>query len=41
MLEVGIEILDVYIEENIGISKDYNIFEFINVIVVRDMFKVF
>lgn len=41
VLEGGTEISDVHIEENIGISKDYNIFELTNAIAARDSLKVF
>ena len=32
---------DVHIEENIGISKDYNVFELVNAIAIRDSLKAF
>ncbi|MDR0802871.1 DNA polymerase III subunit delta [Fluviicola sp.] len=41
VLEKGTRISDVHIEENIGISKDYNVFELVNAIAVRDSLKVF
>lgn len=37
----GTEINEVHIEENIGISKDYNVFELTNAIGIRDQVKVF
>lgn len=39
ILEKGTEINDVHIEENIGISKDYNPFELANAIAKRDILK--
>lgn len=39
VLEKGTKISDVHIEENIGISKDYNVFELVNAIAVRDSLK--
>lgn len=39
LLEKGTTINEVHIEENIGISKDYNIFELTNAIGVRDVHK--
>jgi len=41
LLEKGTDINDVHVEENIGISKDYNAFELINAIAVRDVLKAF
>lgn len=41
ILEKGTRISDIHIEENIGISKDYNNFELTNAIAVRDNLKVF
>ena len=41
LLEKGTDINDVHIEENIGISKDYNPFELTNAIAVRDVPKAF
>lgn len=41
VLELGTRISDVHIEENIGISKDYNIFELTNAVAVKDFYKVF
>jgi DNA polymerase-3 subunit delta len=41
LLEKGTAINDIHIEENIGISKDYNPFELINAISVRDVTKAF
>jgi DNA polymerase-3 subunit delta len=41
VLEKGTKISDVHIEENIGISKDYNVFELVNAIAVRDTLKAF
>jgi DNA polymerase III subunit delta len=35
----GTEITDVHIEENIGISKDYNIFELLKSLETKDVFK--
>jgi DNA polymerase-3 subunit delta len=39
LVEKGTTINDIHIEENIGISKDYNVFELINAISVRDVPK--
>lgn len=39
VLEKGTEINDVHIEENIGISKDYNPFELSNAVAKRDILK--
>ncbi len=39
ILEKGTTINEVHIEENIGISKDYNVFELTNAIAVRDVLK--
>jgi DNA polymerase III subunit delta len=41
VLEKGTRISDIHIEENIGISKDYNNFELTNAIAARDTLKVF
>lgn len=41
LIEKGTTINDVHIEENIGISKDYNVFELINAISSRDVPKAF
>lgn len=41
VLEKGTRISDVHIEENIGISKDYNVFELTNAMAIRDFYKVF
>ena len=41
ILEKGTRISDIHIEENIGISKDYNNFELTNAIAIRDTLKVF
>lgn len=41
LLEKGTTINDIHIEENIGISKDYNVFELTNALAVRDIPKVF
>lgn len=41
VLEKGTRISDVHIEENIGISKDYNVFELVNAIAIRDTLKAF
>jgi DNA polymerase-3 subunit delta len=39
LVEEGTTINEVHIEENIGISKDYNVFELINAIGIRDISK--
>lgn len=39
LVEKGTTINDVHIEENIGISKDYNVFELTNAVSVRDIHK--
>lgn len=39
LVEEGTTINEVHIEENIGISKDYNVFELINAISIRDITK--
>lgn len=39
LLQKGTTINEVHIEENIGISKDYNVFELINALAVRDVPK--
>jgi DNA polymerase-3 subunit delta len=41
LLEKGTAINEIHIEENIGISKDYNIFELTNALGERDVVKVF
>jgi DNA polymerase-3 subunit delta len=41
LVQKGTPINDVHIEENIGISKDYNVFELTNAIQVRDSLKSF
>lgn len=41
LLEKGTTISDIHIEENIGISKDYNVFELTNALAVRDIPKAF
>lgn len=41
LIEKGTVINDIHIEENIGISKDYNPFELTNAISVRDVPKAF
>lgn len=41
LIEKGTTINEVHIEENIGISKDYNVFEFSNAITSRDVAKAF
>lgn len=41
LLEKGSTINEVHIEENIGISKDYNVFELVNAVSVRDVPKAF
>ena len=39
LVEKGTTINEVHIEENIGISKDYNVFELVNAFGVRDVLK--
>lgn len=39
VLQEGTEINEVHIEENIGISKDYNVFELTNALGTRDILK--
>ncbi|MGB0915571.1 MAG: DNA polymerase III subunit delta [Crocinitomicaceae bacterium] len=39
LIEKGTTINEIHIEENIGISKDYNVFELVNAISVRDITK--
>lgn len=39
LVETGTTINEIHIEENIGISKDYNVFELVNAISVRDVTK--
>lgn len=39
LLQAGTTINEIHIEENIGISKDYNVFELANAIAVRDVLK--
>ena len=39
LVEKGTTINEVHIEENIGISKDYNVFELVNAIAIRDVSK--
>ena len=39
LLEKGTRINDVHIEENIGISKDYNVFELVNAVAEMDILK--
>lgn len=39
LVEKGTIINDVHIEENIGISKDYNAFELTNAVSIRDFYK--
>lgn len=39
LLEKGTRINDVHIEENIGISKDYNVFELVNAVAELDILK--
>ncbi len=39
LVEKGTTINEVHIEENIGISKDYNVFELVNAIAARDIAK--
>lgn len=41
LLKEGTSINEVHIEENIGISKDYNVFELTNAIAVRDITKAY
>jgi DNA polymerase-3 subunit delta len=41
VLAKGTKISDIHIEENIGISKDYNVFELVKAIETRDHLKVF
>ncbi len=39
LVEAGTTINEIHIEENIGISKDYNVFELTNAVSVRDVSK--
>lgn len=39
LLQKGTTINEIHIEENIGISKDYNVFELVNAISIRDVPK--
>ena len=39
LIEKGTTINEIHIEENIGISKDYNVFELVNAISTRDITK--
>lgn len=41
LIQEGTTISEVHIEENIGISKDYNVFELVKAITVRDVPKAF
>ncbi len=41
VLEKGTRISDIHIEENIGVSKDYNVFELVNALTERNSLKVF
>lgn len=41
LLQAGTAINEIHIEENIGISKDYNVFELVNALAVRDVPKAF
>lgn len=41
LLEKGTTINDIHIEENIGISKDYNVYELTNALALRDVPKAF
>ncbi len=41
LIEKDTTINDIHIEENIGISKDYNVFELNNALAVRDVTKAF
>lgn len=39
LIEKGTTISDIHIEENIGVSKDYNVFELVNAVSIRDVLK--
>lgn len=39
LIEKGTTINEIHIEENIGISKDYNVFELVNAVSIRDIVK--
>lgn len=39
LVEKGTVINEIHVEENIGISKDYNVFELVNAVAVRDVSK--
>ena len=41
LVEKGSTINEVHIEENIGISKDFNIYELVNAVAIRDVPKAF
>ncbi|OJX34949.1 MAG: DNA polymerase III subunit delta [Flavobacteriia bacterium 40-80] len=41
LLQAGTTINEIHIEENIGISKDFNVFELVNALAVRDIPKAF
>ena len=41
LVEKGTTINEVHVEENIGISKDYNVFELVNAVGKRDVVKAF
>ncbi len=41
LVEKGSQINEVHIEENIGISKDFNMFELVNAVATRDVPKAF
>jgi DNA polymerase-3 subunit delta len=41
LVEKGSTINDVHIEENIGISKDFNVYELVNAVAIRDVPKAF
>ncbi len=41
LLQKGTAINEIHIEENIGISKDFNVFELVNAIASRDILKAF
>lgn len=41
LVEKGSQINEVHIEENIGISKDFNMFELVNAVAARDVPKAF
>lgn len=41
LIQAGTTINEIHIEENIGISKDYNVFELVNAVTTRDVPKAF